>query len=571
MRAFLTIFLTLIFISFIIVSQTDKPGISVEKVFEDNRLKSIDELTIDLDNLKENVSISDAKTYEIILCIIIADKYADKYDQINKQSNSYYDRGIALSTSNSSKDLELWAKAKKGFYFYSFNDFLKAMPYFLQTTRLLDNYDGEINGLVNDSYKKCGYFFQTVEDYNKALTYLRKALEHTSEDKEVYGALLNAIGFCHYKLGNITKARNYFTETKNQAKKIGSKIRYAKALGDLAMIYYDEKDYDRAINLLLEDIEISKKEKNNKNTMYAQILLSNVYFDQGNIEEAELSINKAKEYAISKSYYQSYQYQITEILLKIAIAKKDLATELECRRVLDGLRNYVDKTNGKEAISKINWENQKEKFQLSLENGKVKLENSSMVKWTFLILSFCLFFIIVLLYITTKRKLKFKDSEYEKKVLSFTINKLKSEQKLNETNLSLDSYKIYLSEKNSQIKLLEKELNLIDKSTSPDLKKNHKTIQSLLDSHLMTEENWINFKKEFEKEYESFYKALTADFPELTESNIRIIIFQKLKFSNSETASLLGITVDAVKKNKQRLKKKLGEKYSMLFDIIENV
>ena len=51
------------------------------------------------------------------------------------------------------------------------------------------------------------------------------------------------------------------------------------------------------------------------------------------------------------------------------------------------------------------------------------------------------------------------------------------------------------------------------------------------------------------------------DFPEINDSNLRIILLQKLEFTNAEISGLLGVTVDAVKKSKQRLRKKLGDKY----------
>lgn len=58
------------------------------------------------------------------------------------------------------------------------------------------------------------------------------------------------------------------------------------------------------------------------------------------------------------------------------------------------------------------------------------------------------------------------------------------------------------------------------------------------------------------------------NFPEITDSNLRIILLQKLGFTNAEISGLLGITIDAVKKSKQRLKRKLGEKYDLLFQMI---
>lgn len=43
---------------------------------------------------------------------------------------------------------------------------------------------------------------------------------------------------------------------------------------------------------------------------------------------------------------------------------------------------------------------------------------------------------------------------------------------------------------------------------------------------------------------------------------------KKLDFTNTEISELLGITLDAVKKSNQRMKKKLGDRYDELTEII---
>ena len=55
------------------------------------------------------------------------------------------------------------------------------------------------------------------------------------------------------------------------------------------------------------------------------------------------------------------------------------------------------------------------------------------------------------------------------------------------------------------------------------------------------------------------------NFETLTDSNLRLVILMSLQLSNQQISNLLGITVDGVKKAKQRLKKKLDEKYDYLF------
>ncbi|WKL49673.1 hypothetical protein Q1W71_07760 [Flavobacterium pectinovorum] len=85
----------------------------------------------------------------------------------------------------------------------------------------------------------------------------------------------------------------------------------------------------------------------------------------------------------------------------------------------------------------------------------------------------------------------------------------------------------------------------------------------------MTDENWSAFKREFIKQHSSFYNKIIENFPELKESNLKIIMLQKLDFNNYEMSNLLDVTIDAIKKSKQRLKKKLGDKYDLLFEIID--
>lgn len=63
----------------------------------------------------------------------------------------------------------------------------------------------------------------------------------------------------------------------------------------------------------------------------------------------------------------------------------------------------------------------------------------------------------------------------------------------------------------------------------------------------MTGSNWIAFKKEFQKEYPDFLNLLQKEFPEITDSNLRIVLLQKLNFNTAEIAELLGITTQAIK------------------------
>lgn len=75
---------------------------------------------------------------------------------------------------------------------------------------------------------------------------------------------------------------------------------------------------------------------------------------------------------------------------------------------------------------------------------------------------------------------------------------IKTEQQLTEAQNNLSSQADYLKDKNQKIKCLKIEIKDIKTTSSHYLEKKSGKLNSLLESHLMTESNWIAFKKEFQ-------------------------------------------------------------------------
>ncbi|MFV0149117.1 hypothetical protein OBJ95_00065 [Empedobacter falsenii] len=409
----------------------------------------------------------------------------------------------------------------------------------------------------------------SVKELDKSKKYLFSALEHVNKKDKDYGTILNAIGHIFLDKGDLINARQYFNLTKKYALENNDKIRYAKALGDIAIIQIQNKEYDLAIENLLRDIKISRETKNDRNLMYANIQLGELYLQLNRIDDAILTLNEAKEYTSGKAYLNSYEKDIYTLLLEIAVKKGDTPKELEARRKISDLENEIKKTDGENIINEINWNIQKNNFDYKYETEKIKREKTSLLKNALIVITILLIIIILFIFISFKRKIKIQNSIYDNKVLKLHNEKLKSESRLNKANQTLDSYKIYLADKNTQIETLNKEINNLSKSNHSKIEEHQIQLTNLLESHLMTDENWNNFKKVFAYEKAEFIDYLDHNFPDLTESNLRIIYLIKLGLNNIEIARLLGITPDSVKKAKQRLRKKY-DNYDLIFKDIEN-
>lgn len=502
----------------------------------------------------KTVKTHDAKVLQVVNKVLQAEAYSKNFDNINHQSVSLYLEALNEAKKINDENLLVYVNTQVGFFYYSYNEYIKAMPFFIKSSNLLD--ENNIDDLIQpaDVYKKNAYFFGSINEHQKSIDYLLKALKFTPTNSESYAAFLNNIGSSYYKMGAVENARNYFMKAKEVSLENNNQVRYAKTLGDLALIHFDQKEYQKAIELLQKDIEISIKNKADRNTMYAQILLSKVYVETKNFDKAKQTLALANDYVSSKNYLKSYAYEIAQVNLSIALQTNDVALELQSRRALAELGADIVNKDGQEAIKLVGWETQKEQFNAKLEAEKAKVEKANLK--VLIICGIVVFIVVVTFFIVRSIQLRFKnkEAEYQKNMLQYKINHLQSISKLDDYDLTLKSYQSYLFDQNRQMNLIEKEL---DKLNSNVVTKDQAKIflQELLDQQKMSGNNWLALKNTFVKEENDYYNTLLENFPDLSEQNLRIVILNKMDLKPAEIALILNIKIDVVNDALQRLRK----------------
>lgn len=501
--------------------------------------------------------------YSVFYDALLANGYSNYYNKINPKSNFHYLQSRKKALLLKQPNIEIWTELNYVFYLYHHRNYVEMTPLLLKVIDDIKKLPAEKLLLPGESFKKIGWIVQTLGDYPEALHYLTLAKKYTPEKSADYAAIVYSIGFNYLSTSNLKKAESYFLQSAILAQEIGDEIRYAKVIGDLAIIKQKRGDLKTAISLLQKDITISKSQKSDQNTMYALIKLAELYVADKNYTDADQSLKEAQKIAVSKTYFEKSELQIIQLKLKILQQQNKTENELALRRRMLVLEDSLKNKDGDIAISKANWMIQKTKFQNNLKTTNEQYKHETSLKNIYGVIIILIFIVLIVLFFSFKKRLKIRNTEYNQKVTSLKIEKIKNEKKLSEVNENLNLKEEFLKDKNNQIKKLNAEIDKIKQSKPNEAEKGN--LENLLDSHLMTESNWNNFKKEFQKEYPEFYRLLENDFPEITDSNKRILLLQKLNLKNNEIAELLGITPDAVKKSKQRLKKKLGDKSDLLF------
>ncbi len=69
--------------------------------------------------------------------------------------------------------------------------------------------------------------------------------------------------------------------------------------------------------------------------------------------------------------------------------------------------------------------------------------------------------------------------------------------------------------------------------------------------------NWEQFANHFDEVNNDFLKNLSAKFPNLTNTDLKVCAYLQLKLTSKEIAQLMNITVRGVELSRYRLRKKL--------------
>ena len=504
-------------------------------------------------NQQDNLSI----VYAVFQAII----HANTSDSLNTSSSVLFSQANQKVLKTNNIALQAWVQTQAGFYYYRFFDYENALQYFLKSSRLLDEKSELITISRVDVLKKNAYFFLTTLEHQKSVDYLNLALKATQANSTDYATLLSAIGYCYFDMLKMDNALYYFKKAHKYALQNNDTIRYAKSLGDIGRVYIHQKKWNEGEELLKKDIEISMQQGDARNTMYAKLQLGLLYQKSNQLDKAKQVFIEAKQYASNKPYLKEYVVKISKLLLPIASEENNFKWELQLHRTIDSLNISLGKSDKDLPVDALSWRTLKEKIDWQLEAEKLQTEKENIIKWTFIgivLLFIALCILVTLLYLSRSKK---QYSVYQTKLSSFKLQKLNSEILFNSNKSTLDTFKDYLLEKNEQINVLTNEIENLSTNPSRINTKQKDKLEKLLDSYIMSVNDWKLFKEAFIAEEKIFYTSLIEQYPNISESNLRIIMLKKIGLSNAQIAKTISITIDGVKKAKQRMRKKNGPNF----------
>lgn len=489
--------------------------------------------------------------------LLMADINSILFDTTNPISDEHYNKAQELLKQGDFPELEFIGHARQGYYHFIYRKISEAFPFFLHANFLEAKIDKKKTPDLLAHYRFIASFYSYIGNEERAIDYLEIALPFSEKASRVRIDLLNALGIYNKRMANEKKAIDYLKQSLNEAILAKDSVWIGILYGNLSDFTWKEGKAEETLNYLKQNITLSMRYNEPIDAMRANLKIATHYLSLNELRKSSQHVQNAINLMEEKPYYLSFRVDALKCLAEIANRKADYLEERNYLKQYLILKEQLDEQVNSEEIKKISWKFEVEKYEQTLLNNQVQ-QNYLQKKYILIAVSIVLVALIIILLINRSRvRIKIKNIELEKNKLIFDLEKQNLNQELIIAKSALTEFTETINKNNTTIQKLRKELEsttIIDEQIKTKVSNE---LDNMLKSHLMTNERWIDFKKEFDILHPNYLSTLKANHALLTENDLRIIALVKLKLNNKAMGDLLGISVEGIKKAKQRLKKKL--------------
>lgn len=385
---------------------------------------------------------------------------------------------------------------------------------------------------IGESY----YFFH---DYPSAKKYFQKmlALPETDFNTLPLNSARNTLGLCYQHEKKYDSADYYFNQVLQtpfaKAKKEWERI----ATGNIGASHYYRKEYDKAIPLLEYDYSGALKIDDYGPAAGASILLADIFLSRNNRQQSWIYILSARE-NIEKAGQQNRLQFLYPIISKwYSLAGNKKKTQLYLDSAISAINDYYEEFN---AMKVLQAQQKITRREEALRLTALALERQEKANERFVLVSVVagLCIIIALSYFVHKRRQLAKDLKLQA-----------AQQRLKIARLELQKYTESMAEKNRMIQQLQ---------TLRSEEEQMELLYQLQQSSILTDEDWTDFQRLFEKAHPGFIQRTKQAYPDLSLGELRYFVLSKLNFSYKEMASMLGVSPNTVQVLRHRIRKKLS-------------
>ncbi|MBT2619967.1 tetratricopeptide repeat protein [Chryseobacterium sp. ISL-6] len=540
----------------------------------------------------------------ILLFLFILSSVTITAQKINSTEycNNLIKNGIdALYKKNHSTSLETFAEAKKiaeqnklyeqqfiatnciGLNYYQMYDYSTALDYYLEAYSIAIKHlksDREMTVLNN-----VALVYLQQGKYKESEKHQKRAYELAVANKDYIGIGIYSANLAD--LYNITHQLDRALEYVKISRTALSIENNPRITIDLSIVeaknFLERKEYNKVLTILEPLLNTLRSKESMDHRILILLILSQAYQGQNQNEKALYYIKQSQQENLNYSNNKDIYNQFSSLYFSIGDHTKALQYKDSVIIVKDSLSAIKNQAMY-----------QNSEIKLKLQDSEKELKSEKRLK--FYIAGFCILILGLLsllfrtLYLKNRQKrtiaerneqiisLELKNKETDNLLLEKQIKEKETEtllekeklrNELENRNRKLAANAIHIAQRNDKI-----EQYILQLKRNPEMIKNDQLSQQLdqLKLILTKEENNDDFLSHFEKINSKFISNLKEKHPDLTLNDIRYISYIYMNLSTKEISSIFNITIEACRKRKERVSKRLNLQNSNdLYSYLSNV
>lgn len=452
-------------------------------------------------------------------------------------------------------------------------------------------------------YQTLGSLYRYQSLYGASLNQLRNGVQYALlfPKRNDLSHAYSQLGRTFFECGKTDSAKYYFERSLEHGRKIGDLKMQSMAIGELGVVFRQTGELEKALEYKKRELILDLQQGNVRNLPQAKYGIANVFYKMGELDSAEIYFEEAIKtpniYTKRGGYKGLYLISKNQDKYQEAIYYNDQFCIYN-----DSIANLAQT----KAMAEV---------QLKYDHAKLENEKKDLELRNIRILGYgvCLVLLLISVIATLvymyQRKLLRKEClvrEAQENIQKYIMQLHENEQSIKRNEELIRIYTGELQDKDELKKLVDKRLVQLDITrkqndllqdqiqslqqkiqqiaplkeeknqwihTFEDLSEENKMLKSretyLLDylgtyidlfkqlregKDSLKEQDWYMLKTHIDLLFDKFTMRLQADFPGLTEYNLKICCLIKMRYSTSRISTLLGVSAPSITRQKLRIR-----------------
>jgi DNA-binding CsgD family transcriptional regulator len=504
-------------------------------------------------------------TFSLIAFIFLATQPALCQSEESNTFFSQHEKTIRQTFKTLSSEQQLTLKDTFTLYrtlarnLFDIGDFETALTYAKKSTFIAPR----IGKRKTPNYLFLLHYFNATEAYDSSIYYMKIVVDTIVQNQKASDTYLlaktyNNIGFTYYLNRQLDSAQHYYQKTLHidSLEEKYSDI-FGLATGNLGQVFFKKGDYKQALVNMETDAKLTKN-KIWESYNNALIGISKCHYEMNNLLQAKETLDLYFSQKKQGNKAQLIAYKFAAKVHEKLNASKQSAIYL---------RKYIFLNDSLRAHKKPNKALIQELSEarvyiierdLTLTQNKVELMNASLVlaKTKDKVQEFKIIALILLLIALIIAFIFIKSRQKKSQAIQLLQKEL-LESELKNKKTDLNNVVTNLTYKRKFIDEIQNKLKNLQTEPEESLQKNLTLLIREFNTYKSADKNTEVLQSDIDKVNLSFFKKLTEKYPLLTANEKEMCGLFALNLSTKDIAIVRNITPNAVKKARQRIRRKL--------------